>query len=845
MTEIAVPDLSLVVLIGVSGSGKSTFAARHFKPTEVVSSDACRALVGDDPNDQSVTKEAFAVLHAIAGTRLALGRLTVVDATNVQPDARAPLVRLAREHHVLPVAIVLDVAPEVAHERNADRPDRAFGPHVVRRQGSLLRRSMKNLQREGFRRVIVLRGQRQIDDAEIIREPTWTDRSSLHGPFDIIGDVHGCRAELEGLLEALGYALADDDVYRHPENRTAVFLGDLVDRGPDTPGVLRLAMRMVADGAAICVPGNHEQKLLRALNGRNVQITHGLAESLQQLDAESPEFREEVKTFIDGLVSHAVLDDRRLVVAHAGLPAEMQGRASAAVRSFALYGETTGETDEFGLPVRYPWANDYRGAATVVYGHTPVPEPEWINNTICVDTGCVFGGSLTALRYPERTLVTVPAARVYYDPIKPFPVTAEIGAEDVRPQELLDIDDVLGKRGIETRLMGRLTVPEGNAAAALEVMSRFAADPRWLVYLPPTMAPPATTQRAGLLEHPDEAFDEFRREGVPSVICEEKHMGSRAVVIVCRTPDVARVRLRIDGDGIVLTRTGRPFFSGTPWAEPVLARLNDALETAGLWSELDTDLVVLDAEIMPWSLKAEQLLKTQYASVGAAAASSLHATHDIARSAADRGIDVGDLAERLDLRRGDALAFIDAYRRYCWTVGGLTDIKVAPFQILAGADATFLERDHTWHMAMAERLATAAPELIQQTRSVVVDVTDPQSQASATAWWEALTTQGGEGMVVKPLTPIVRARHGPIQPGIKVRGREYLRIIYGLDYTLPENLARLRKRGLGRKRSLAAREFALGVEALERFARGEPLHRIHECVFAVLALESEPVDPRL
>jgi protein phosphatase len=662
MSTEAIPELSLVVLIGVSGSGKSTFAKRHFKPTEVISSDECRALVGDDANDQSVTKEAFEVLHAIAGTRLKLGRLTVVDATNVQPDARAPLVRLAREHHVLPVAIVLDVPPEVAHARNADRPDRRFGPHVVRRQAGLLKRSMRNLQREGFRRVIVLRGDRQIDDVEIVREPTWTDRSSLHGPFDIIGDVHGCYDELVELLGALGYVPDPHGVYRNPD-RTAIFLGDLVDRGPDTPGVLRLVMDMVGARAALCVPGNHEQKLLRALNGRNVQITHGLGESLEQLEASGPEFTDRVKTFIDRLVSHAVLDDRKLVVAHAGLPAEMHGRASAAVRSFALYGETTGETDEFGLPIRYPWADDYRGDATVVYGHTPIPEPEWVNNTICVDTGCVFGGSLTALRYPERELVSVPARSVYYDPVKPFPTAGETDGE--RSEQLLDIDDVLGKRGIETRLMGRLTVPEGNAAAALEVMSRFAADPRWIVYLPPTMAPPATTQREGLLEHPDEAFDEYRREGVPAVICEEKHMGSRAVAVVCRTRDVARERLRIDGAGMVLTRTGRSFFAGSEWEEPALARLNDAIESAGLWSELDTDLLVLDAEIMPWSLKAEQLLQTQYASVGAAATDALDTAQEALQHASARGIDVGELTARTGARRTDVAAFIDAYRRYC------------------------------------------------------------------------------------------------------------------------------------------------------------------------------------
>src|SRR5690606_28093325 len=307
---IRVPDLALVVLAGPSGSGKSTFAARHFAPSEVLSSDFCRLLVADDANDQSATAAAFDVLGYIAGKRLEAGRLTVVDATNVQRDARAPLVALAREHHVLPVAIVLDVPEGVCAQRNAARPDRAVPWHALRRQHQQLRRSLSGLQREGFRRVFVLRGADEIDAAAVERERRWTDRGDDRGPFDFVGDVHGCIDELVALLERLGYRVAADrSTASHPGGRTAFFVGDLVDRGPDSAGVLRLVMGMVRDGVAACVPGNHENKLGRALSGRKVTVSHGLAETLAQLDREPEEFLREVASFTDGLVSHAVLDD--------------------------------------------------------------------------------------------------------------------------------------------------------------------------------------------------------------------------------------------------------------------------------------------------------------------------------------------------------------------------------------------------------------------------------------------------------------------------------------------------------------------------------------------------------
>jgi protein phosphatase len=848
VTVLKIPKLSLVVLVGVSGSGKSTFAARHFRPTEVLSSDAFRGLVGDDENDQSVTAAAFEALHAVAAQRLKLGRLTVIDATNVQPDARRPLLALAREHHVLPVTIVLDVPEQVCVQRNEARPDRTFGAGVVRRQHSALARSLGRLEREGFRRVFRLRGVAEIDGAEVMREPAWSDLSDRPGPFDIVGDVHGCLDELTALLEELGYRPGENGVPRHPAGRTAVFLGDLVDRGPGTPGVLRTVMGMVAAGAAICVPGNHEAKLLRAMRGRDVRVSHGLAESLAQLAGEPEGFRTQVVEFLDGLVSHYVLDSGRLVVAHAGLREEMHGRASAAVRAFALYGETTGETDEFGLPVRYPWAQDYRGRAVVVYGHTPVPEAVWVNNTICLDTGCVFGGRLTALRYPERELVSVPARRVYYEPVRPLaPAAADGGAERAAPAHvstaLLDVGDVLGRRGVETRLRGRVAIPEQNAAAAIEVMSRFATDPRWLIYLPPTMPPVPASTWPGLLEHPADALGEYRREGVPQVICEEKHMGSRAVAIVCRTPAAAMDWFGSRDLGIVYTRTGRRFFTDAGLEEALLTRLNRALAETGLWGELG-DWAALDCEIMPWSLKAEDLVRAQYAAVSAAALAGLGAAAQACDEALRRGADVAGLADRTRERLAAAEAFAAAYRPYVWPVSSLDDVRLAPFQVLGGSAGTCLARDHTWHMQAAERLAVADPVIVP-TRHIVADLEQPGAEAAVTAWWEEITGCGGEGMVAKPLTPVTRGRRGIAQPGVKCRGPEYLRIIYGPEYALRANLDRLRERNLARKRSLAASEFALGVEALERFTRREPLFRVHECVFGVLALESEPVDPRL
>ena len=662
--KLAIPELSLVALIGPSGCGKSTFAAKHFLKTEVISSDFCRGLVSDDENDQASTKDAFDVLHFIVRKRLALRRLAVVDATNVQQEARKPLVAIAREYHAVAVAIVFRLPEELCRERNRGRPDRDFGAHVVRQQHQQMRRSIRGLEREGFRYIYVLNSPEQVESVQIERQPLWTNLRHEHGPFDIIGDVHGCFDELMELLGKLGYDVHGDSTdgrsyaVGNPAGRKLVFLGDLVDRGPNSPGVMRLVMSVVRSGAGFCVAGNHDVKLSRALKGRNVQVTHGLAESLEQLGNESDDFKREVAEFIENLRSHYVLDEERLVVAHAGMKEEMQGRASRVVREFALFGETTGETDEFGLP------------------------------------------ALKRFRIPE----------------------------------------------------------------------------------------PAS--------------------------------------------------------GIVYTRTGRPFFDDPAMQEELLGRVRLAVDAAGLWDELGTDWLCLDCELMPWSAKAQELLRQQYSAVGAAGRAALSEASATIRQAAKRIGGLGELANRYGEKVEAVNRYAAAYREYCWQVNSVDDLRLAPFHLLASESAVHIDKNHEWHTRTLASICKKDAMLLP-TPFETVDVTDADSEAKAVGWWEELTGRGGEGMVVKPLDFVVKRSRGLAQPAIKVRGRDYLRIIYGPEYTLPENLERLRARGLSHKRSLAVREFALGIEALERFVRREPLYRVHECVFAVLALESEPVDPRL
>ena len=484
-----------------------------------------------------------------------------------------------------------------------------------------------------------------------------------------------------------------------------------------------------------------------------------------------------------------------------------------------------------------------------VYGHTPVAEAQWLNNTICIDTGCVFGGKLSALRYPERELVQVPARRVYYEPVKPLVATkeaAELSAQHAE-DDLLDIDDVLGKRHINTFLNRTVIITEPQAMAALEALSRFGVHPKWLNYLPPTMSPSETSEQSNLLEHPAEALAYYRKHGIERVIGQEKHMGSRAVIQLCRDADAARRHFGITSGetGMVYTRSGRRFFNDLPLEDALLDHLRQAVNETGLWDELNTDWLTLDGELMPWSAKAMSLLREQYAAVGAAGRAALSVSVQNLQHAATCGLDISDLLAQERQRLINIECYEQAYGRYCWPVQNVNDLRLALFHILASEGQVHHDKTHRWHMDMSARLVSNGNPVLHETDFFELSTNDAEAEQALYNWWQNLIDRGGEGMVLKPLEFIGRGSKGLVQPGIKCRGADYLRIIYGPDYQNPEHLQRLRQRGLSGKRQLALREFTLGLEGLQRFVTGEPSRRVHECTLGVLALESEALDPRL
>ena len=849
MTAITVTEPGLVLLVGCIGSGKTTLANRLFAGHEIVSLDAYREIVSGSRRDLSATPDAVAVAAEVVERRLKRRLLTVVDATNVRSEDRRVWTGIAARTHSLVTAIVLDPGQGHCQRMAEARDGEHYSPRAVAQQHATLARDRRRLKFDGIRNIITLEDPAEIASATLVRRPTWNDLRQETGPFDIVGDIHGMTDELEELLRRLGWHLewSDDGSERrpnlhHPDGRKLVFVGDACDRGPRSLDALLIMEAAVKEGRGFAVASNHDERLKRWLEGRDVAITHGLDTTIAELEGSPVELRQRLSRFIDGLQGHLVFDSGKLAVAHAGLQEDMILGASKEVRQFAVFGPM-GQPGKDGRPVRVDWADEYRGSTHVVYGHTVVDEPVWHNRTICIDTGAVYGGSLTALRWPEKQVVQVSAKSQHAVLDNP-----PFSRKKVDDPALIGFSDVSGKKHVETSLMGRVTVDAQHMAGALEQMSRHTIDPRWLVYIPPTMSPVEASSQGSFLEHPDQAFDYYRRQGLSEVVVEAKHMGSRALVLVCRDADVARERFgATDGSiGHVWSRSGRAFFSDAD-RHAVLAAISDAAGRS-LFNTLGSDWLLLDCEIMPWNTKAADLIGKQFAPTGKAAGMSAMLAADALRRSMERGVEgLESLGTHFLQRFENASKFDKVWRGYCWEAPSLAEIRIAPFHVLASEGRVHGDVRHVDHLRWAEELAEAQQgSLLDKTEHLVVDLADEASVEAARMMWLERTEAGAEGVVVKPhALTVSKGERSIVQPALKVRGRDYLRIIYGPDYDLLENLSRLRERAIGSKRKRALSQAALGIEALERLVRREPIRRIHECVFAAVALDSDPLDPRL
>lgn len=859
--NISLPDSGIVLLIGASNSGKTTLLNKWIEEgqlirSEVISSDDYRLIVSDmdfvqwndRPKDeadllfeqyQALSAEAFRMMDEVLKSRCKLNKLTFVDATHLFPEDRKHFISIAKEYHVPITAIVLDIPEDVLLERDEHRAN-PRGKKRVKQQYHNLKKGLRYIKKEGFRSVYFVR----LDDhVELVRKKNELVVDVGAG-IDFIGDVHGCFEELITLLQKLGYKEDDEGLFTHPEGRKFMSVGDVMSRGPHSLESMLFFMKHVRQELAYMTDSNHGWKIVRWLDGRNVTLHHGdekVAEEFEQYEKmygseKTAELKEDLKSFLMSAPSHYVLMKNGVYTAvctHAGIKDEYIGKTSPAISDFSRYGDTDGFNED-GKPVRKDWFVHHKGSMLIIWGHDPKPQPLVINNTINIDQGVVFGGKLTALRYPETEFVSVKAAKDYSgDTDNPL---IEWEKKRFDPP---NIERFINGFEVQTDCLGVIKVQQNNVKAAIDTVSHYTVPIEQLVYIPPTMSPtPDVSALPDYLEHPREAINYYRNHGIEKMVAQKKHMGSRAILLLFKSREAAEKAVGSSIEGVIYTRSGRRFFDQETESK-VVGKLVHELFEKNYFEKHSTDYVLLDAEIMPWNLKAKELIRSQYAHV------SENAILDrscLLKKMSDSDIDVNGWLSEYEAKLMNAKVFKEVFQKYCWNIDGLEEIQIAPFHVLAHSGETFFDKPHTWHMEMNRKFSEGS-SLFVETESKVIENTE--DEAEVIAWWEQMTEDGHEGIVIKPEDFIPRYKGRLIQPAIKVRGRKYLNIIYGMDYLHPENIARLKKRNTGKKQKNALKEFALGLEGIKRFVERDSMERVHECVLAVLAMESDPVDPRL
>ncbi len=856
--EINLPQLSLVILLGPSSPGKRTFAEKHFHKDDILSQELFLEMVAGPNRSPHTLADAQAALEFVLEKRLRNGLFTVVDGSHFSKASRKLLCQTSKKSHIPVFGIWLDSPGEDLHQRFENSNALSSRMSRVRQQTEEPDQYTTELKAEGFSNVYHLASEQEIDDTSINLEPLPCNHREVNGPFDLIGDVHGCLDELILLLTRLGYKIIPGTVGEYtykvipPKGRRAVFVGDLVHRGPDSLGVLKLTMDMVRSGIAFCVTGNHDDKLKRYLLGQEIKTDHGLANTISQMNKEDEAFHSKVKHFLQGLPDHLVLDGGSVTVAHAGLKEAMQGRQSSEVRSFCLYGDITGEKDELGLPVRYDWAREYKGESIVVYGHIPVPEAIWRNNTINIDTGCVYGGSLTALRLPEKEIVSVPAAKVYSEPRVPLVMNLPDSQQD-KSREFIDFDRITAGNLVSTRNKYSVTIREQALPPVLEFLELGGLDPKWLIYLPPRLSPADPSTLPGYLEHLTEALNYYTEKGTDKVLVEEMHGGEEVTIVLAKdeASAIKRFNIREKRIGTVINSKGQPYFDARPIEQDFLESFRKVLDHLKLWEVFHTDWFCITGEMTPGAKNWKELA-TNYHRLNSAAKISLTASSDALLAATQAGLDVQSLLVSNSVYQDYHERFARVLAMYDLPFARLEDYCFYPSCLLASEGKTYFDKEQIWHREIWGNLASPrnaiqelCGDLFKAPSYQWVTLNSIEEKQKAIAWFELLSERGSAGVIARPASLVMEAEGELVQPGLTVRGREFLRLIYGMDYDRPDLLERHRMRKLEDIRHLTVRQLALGIEALSRFVEKQSLTDVYVCIFALLALQTEDIDPRL
>lgn len=866
MAVINLPHAGIVLLVGPSNSGKTTLLNQFIQEeqilaSEVVSSDQFRVLVSDvefiswngRPKEESdalfdeyqqISKEAFAAMEFLIARRCRLNKLTFIDATHLREDEREKYVQMAKKYHVPAIAIVLNLSETELLRRDAER-EFPRGKNRIKQQYQQFKKTLRFIKKEAFRSTYIL-GEDELEILNVNRfdNPLLID---VGNGIDFIGDIHGCFDEFLEILAKLGYQQNDEEYFVHPEGRKILSLGDVLSRGPRSLETLQFFQKHVSAGLAYMIDSNHGWKIARWLDGKNVKLAHGdenVAAEFEDFEnkfgsEETSLLKEQIKGLLLEAKSHYIIQKNGAQVAvavHAGIKDHYIGKQSQRISDFCRYGDTDG-MDENGKPIRKDWTISHKTNELILWGHDPKPQPLLINNTLNIDQGVVFGGSLTAYRFPERQVVSVKAKKDYANvPDNPLQGWEQKRLAPPNVMKFLEGYSVL------TEQYGEVRIYEDGVLPALDDLSHYALPIEEMVYLPPTMSPtPKPSQLEGYLEHPIEAFEYYQSKGIETMVVEKKHMGSRGILLLFKNKEAAKEYIGRETLGIIFTRTGRAFFQ-KKLEEQIVSQLNKDLMNHGYFEKYNSDFVLLDAEILPWNLKAKELIINQYAHVGEMALLDRNKLKDSLQNAYDDGKDVLGWLQENEVEIQNANIFNEVYQKYIWDTEGIEGIQIAPFHTLAHSTETFFHQPHTWHMEKNKEFSGISRLFVETEYRVV---SDEASMKAAIEWWSEMTEEGHEGFVVKPESYVARHKGKLLQPAIKVRGRKYLNIIYGMDYLQPDNLTRLKQRNAGKKQRNALKEFALGIEAVNRFVNRESLDRYHECVLGILALEAEPIDPRL